>query len=794
MVILKKIFLIIILLILGGVLFIYIYLQMQKPLYSGTVEIPDLDSNVTVYFDNYGVPHIYGKNEPDVFCALGYLHAKERLFQMELIRRVSSGRLSEIFGNKTIEADKFFRMLGLNRRADESEKEFMLNTDVLWKKDMLAYVKGINNYIENRRKRFEFLLLGIPKEKFTIKDVFLIVDYMSFNFQMGFKTDPLMSKIGKKFGDKYLNDIGIRNNYQNTDTAALVTFDSIMSSIEDLLPVKIWSGSNAWAVSSERSTSGKVLFENDTHIGVQQPAVWYEAHLDCPTFSIYGSFLAGFPFPPIGHNLNHAWGLTILENDDLDFFEEHVDSNDSTYVKINDTLEKIHVNTEIIHVKDSADVILHCRSTPHGPICSDVLKDFAYVTSKPVSACWTFLKFPDNLPEVTWKMSHSTCMDEFREAVSMIAAPGLNVVYADVDNNIAWYTAAKYVKRRNGNNPNLIQDGSGADDWLGFYDFDLNPKAENPPRGVVLSANNPPSADSIDWFPGYYAPPDRYIRINQFFHSKRIFDLEDMQQMNTDVINVIAAQNAAVMLSKLSGTAKLASQIHERAVEILDRWNGSHEIYDIAPVIYYKWLYYTLHDALIDEMGEKDFESFLKTHLGKSCAKPLLNNDSTKWWDNINTKHIKETESKIIEDAFDRSVKDLILQFGPDPTKWQWKKVHFLEIEHPIGMQKPFNKIFNIGPYTDKGGIETLNNQSFEMNKKGVYKVNLAPALRRTIDFADPENGYSISPSGQSGNFMSGYYSDQTKMYINGQVRKEMMNRKEIESTYNSKLVFKPLR
>ena len=205
--ILKKILLFFIFLILGGILFIYIYLQMQRPLYSGTVEIPNLNSKVTVYFDNYGVPHIYGQNEQDVFCVLGYLHAKERLFQMELVRRVSSGRLSEVFGNKTLEADKFFRMLGLNHRAEESAKAFMLNTDTIWKQDMLAYVDGINDYIEKRRKRFEFLLLGIPKEKYTLKDVFLIADYMAFNFQMGFKTDPLMSKIGNKFGEKYLQDI-----------------------------------------------------------------------------------------------------------------------------------------------------------------------------------------------------------------------------------------------------------------------------------------------------------------------------------------------------------------------------------------------------------------------------------------------------------------------------------------------------------------------------------------------------------------------------------------------------------
>ncbi len=791
--ILRKVLITLVFFIAAVVLFVYVYLQMQRPVYSGKFEMPNLKSKVTTYFDKYGVPHIYGSNEEDVFYVLGYLHAKERLFQMELVRRVSSGRLSEILGSRMLEADKFFRMLGFNKRAEESERRFMQNTDTIWKKDVLAYINGINQYIEKRRKRFEFLLLGIPKEKFTVKDIYLIVDFMAFDFQMAFKTDPLMSKIGVRFGENHLRDLGIRSQFQVYDTTNASMYDSIMSNVEEILPVKIWTGSNAWAVSAERSQSGKTLFENDTHVGVQQPAVWYEAHLECPGFSIYGSFLAGFPFPALGHNRNHAWGLTILENDDLDFYAEQLDPEDSTKVIINNVSEKINFHTEIIHVKDSSDVLLTCRSTSHGPVCSDVLHDFSSVTSSPVTACWTLLKFESNLPEITWKMSHATSMDEFREAISQIAAPGLNVIYADSSDNIAWYTAAKFVKRKSGVNPNVILDGNGGEDWLGFYDFSFNPKAENPVRGVVLSANNPPVTDSLDWFPGYYAPPDRAIRINQFFHSKKILSVTDLQKMNNDVINVVAAQNAQIMIGNLQGTTKLISQIHARAVEILDQWNGSHELNDVAPVIYYKWLFYVLHDAFADEMGEIDFEKFLKTHIQKSSLKPFLQNDSSLWWDNITTRK-RESERDIVEAAFDRTIREIIEQFGPDPDKWLWKKVHQMEIEHPVGKKKPLNKIFNIGPYPDRGGIETLNNQSFTLNKKGSYKVNLAPALRRTLDFSNPENGYSIIPSGQSGNFMSGYYRDQTKMYLNGIVRKEMMNRKEIEATYNSKMIFEPER
>jgi penicillin amidase len=783
----RKIFLYLFLLVFASLILLYIYFQMQKPVYSGTFEMPKLNAPVTTYMDNYGVPHIYGSTEEDVFRTLGYMHAKERLFQMELLRRATGGRLSEIFGTKTIEVDKFFRTLGFNRKAEVSATEFLSSSDTIIKKNVLAYIDGINQYINTRRKRFEFLLLQIPKEEFTLKDIFLISDFIAFNFQMGFKTDPLMTRIRQKFGDKYLADLGIEPHFQQRDTFDNYQFDSLLTQIETVIPVQAWLGSNSWAVSAERSKSGKVLFENDTHIGVQQPAVWYEAHLNAPGFNFYGSFIAGFPFAPIGHSLRHAWGLTIMENDDVDFFAEHISPTDSNVVEIKGQWEAIQSHKEIIHVRDSEDVIINCRTTSHGPIISDVLHEFS---GKPVSLCWTYLKFPNNLPEVVSRMNHSTSMDDFREAVSMLAAPGLNVIYADAENNIAWYAAAKLVMRRPGLNSNVVLDGSGEDDWEGYYDFRANPRIENPTRGVVLSANNPPVLDSTNWIPGYYLPPDRMMRINQFFHSQRTFDLKDMQRMNTDVVNINAPQIVQLMLARIPGTIKLKSQIHERVADILDRWNGSHELTDIGPVIYYKWLYCMLQQTFGDELGEKDLEVFLQTHAEKNAVKPILENASSLWWDNIKTISKKETETEILTASFDSCVSQLIRQFGPNPDKWQWRKVHTIEIAHPVGQQKPLDEIFNIGPYPVNGGIETVSNYSFTMNEKGEYKVNLSAALRRTLDFADPENAYSISPSGQSGNFMSRYYHDQTKMYIGGRFRKEMMNKHEIETSFSSKLQF----
>lgn len=795
--ILKRIFWIALLATCCIVALVVLFLFFQKPKYSGTVRMPDLDSTITTYFDPYGIPHIYAAKEEDAYRALGYIHAQERLFQIELIRRVSAGRLSEIFGNKTLEIDKFFRMLGVAQHAEKSAEIFLQGPDSQVKKDALAYLTGLNHYILKGKKRMEFLLLNIPREPYTMKDLFLIVDYMSFNFQMGFKTDPVLTRIQKTLGENYLNDI-VKAKPDTTlqiDSLLLPEINDKLSSIselEEILPVKIWSGSNSWALSGNRSVSGKALLENDTHIGIQQPAVWYEAYLESPGFRFYGNFLAGFPFAPIGHTMFHGWGLTMLENDDLDFFLEKTNPDDSTLVFANDHWEKISTRTEIINVKDSASVTMTCRATHHGPICSDVMPEFKTMTTSPVSACWTFLKFNNNLMEATWRLAHSKSMNEFRDAVSTIAAPGLNIVYADAENNIAWYTAAKFVIRPKGVNASVLLDGTGANDWQGYYDFEMNPKQENPELGFVLSANNDPQIDTTDIFPGYYVPVDRYVRLRNLLFTKSKFNRDDLERIAIDVRNPVAADIGRLLVSKLSGVEILKSQVHENAAMILKNWNGDHKVTDNAPVVYYKFLYHVFAESMMDELGEKDLEVFLKTHVQKRMIMNFINNDSSAWWDNKNTTE-KETESVIIERAFDKTVSELTAQLGFDPAKWTWGKVHTIEYEHPLGKQKPLNKIFNVGPFPQMGGMETVNNQSFDLNATGIYKVNLGPALRRVIDFAEPEKAYSINPSGQSGNFISKHYSNQVKFYISGKYRKELMNADEIKKVCKDVLYFRPL-
>ncbi len=794
--------LVITLVVVGGV---YIFLLTQKPQYSGSLKLKGLKQEVSVFFDDYGVPHIYGQNAEDAYFALGYVHAQERLFQMEMMRRVSAGRLSEILGSSLLDVDKFFRMLGLAEHAEESAKRFLSDNKEPFQQTALAYLAGINSYIENGKTPLEFRLIGIQKEKYTAKDMYLIVDYMSFVFQMAFKTDPLMSKIQKKLGDNYLKDLAL--DYVNgTLKASSHPMDSIhqtvgtekksslnFQNIQDKLPIPVWLGSNSWALAPQKSTSGKVLFENDTHIGYGQPAVWYEAHLEYPGFRFYGNYLAGFPFAPIGHTPELAWGLTIFENDDLDFFHEKTDSLHVNKIWFVDHWEDLQLRTEVIKVKDSSDVSIVVRNSHHGPVCSDVMGDFRDVTTDPVSASWTFLKFPSTLFETTYRLDHARNIQDVREAASIIAAPGLNIIYGDVAGNIAWWTASKLVKRPAHVNAKLLLDGStGNDEWLGWYDFKDNPQSENPPDGFVYSANNQPDTTASILYPGYYVPEDRSVRITQVLRENKKFSFADMQKMQQDDVSIDAIGIAKNLVSLLREEEKNKSGNHAKVVEFLGSWNGAHGINDVAPTIYYKLLYHILFSAMGDEMGEKDFARFLSTHVVKNSIPPLMKNDSSVWWDNVDTKDSKETRKEIVERSFDETITELEKQLGKNPDEWKWGKVHILEHVHPIGKKRPLDKLFNVGPFPIAGGNETVNQQGFELNGEGIYKIKFGPAMRRVIDFADPENGKSILPTGQSGNIMSKHYADQAEMFVKGETRKELMNRKEIEEKCKDKLTLQP--
>jgi len=784
-----------ILLIISSVLLVsfFIYKKYQEPKYEGTISLNGIHDGATAYFDEFGVPHIYAKNSKDAMVTLGYIHAQDRLWQMELLRRIVPGRLSEIFGSVALKNDKFFVGLGIEEASQKAINK--LDKKSLSYQYTVSYLEGINQYIENGVSPIEFQLVGIKKQKFTIEDVYNIFGYMSFSFAMAQKTDPLLTDIRNKYGMGYLKDFGIEGEFNTTQIKNSkqihVEYASISKAIASLLdqsPVPPFVGSNSWVIAPPKTKNNKVIFANDPHIGFSQPGTWYEAHIQTPDFELYGCYLAGTPFPLLGHNREYAYGLTMFENDDVDFYQEENNPKNKNEYQTISGFKKYIIRKKTIKVKDSSAVILNIKVGNHGPIMNDLLAGLH--NEKPVAMSWIYTQQPIKTIEAVYALSHAKSITDFEKGIALIHAPGLNVMYGDATGNVAWWATGKLYKHRFNVNTNFILNGSnGKDDVVDFFESSKNPSAVNPAWNYVYSSNNQP--ESIDGFsyPGYYLPEDRAKRITQLLDSKSNWDKESVGNMINDNTSIVAPEVVKQLVSNLE--IKTLTSKQKQALTILKTWNGSNELNDVAPTIYNKWVYLYLKHTFKDELGEDAFEQFLGTHIMKQIIAQQIKNPNSLWWDNIATKGSKETRSQIITKAFNNTLNALENQLGNDLSQWQWKKVHTVEYQHPIGKMELLRSFFNVGPFAVSGSNEVLNNQFFDYNEDGFYKVKGGPSSRRIIDFSDIENSWGILPTGQSGNPFSKHYSDQAVLYNTKKFRKMKLNKKEIMHT-STKLVFRP--
>lgn len=758
---------------------LWLVLKSSSPVYSGQEQVLGLEEKVKVVHDDFGVPHIYSSSEQDAFMALGYLYAQERLFQMDLLRRVGGGGLSEVFGEDLLEVDKLFRILGVNKKAIEDAEANFKEIDKPSEQLALAYLNGINQFIENGSTPPEYLILGLEKEKFYPADLYRIVGYMAFSFALGLKEDPLLNKIYENLGSEYYKDIASHGHGSfvqiPADEPRKTQLDSIKMSFTALIekiPVPLFLGSNAWVVSPEKSKSGKVLFCNDAHIQYAQPAIWWEAHIECPNFSFYGNHLAGFPFALIGHTQNHAWGLTMFENDDMDFYTEKIEGN-MVYHK--GALTKLLTRTEEIKVKGQEEPFtLTITETPHGPLMNEVGEHFG---ESPISMFWTYCHLPNNAIDLAYGLSHSKNMDAFEENLAQHNAPGLNFMYGDVEGNIAWWATAKLPKRpKHVDSKRFLNGATGNDDILGYYPFAENPHSINPKSGFVYSANNQPSTilDSMS-IPGYYYAGARGQVISECLGKDEKFDTDDMKELLLDSKGPFHQRNMQTLMKYMSPETEVGNSMKKQMIE----WDGSHEKAMVEPTFYYAFQYIFLRNVMQDELGEDDFKSFLQTFVYMKTYHVLAQEDSSVWWDNKSTADVIESKTEIVNQSFNETIAVLTEKFG-DTENWKWENVFSVEHSHTLGKVELLAKLFNVGPLPLDGGIEVVNKQSFKLNPDFKYNCTAGPSKRIVIDFADVKNAESILPTGQSGHPLSPHYSDQFTMHVNGEFRPMQMDADKI--------------
>jgi len=770
-----------------------IYVYQKTPNRNQVININGLASKVEVIYDDYGVPHIYAQNDQDMYRAFGYVHAQDRLFQMDLLRRLGQGRLAELFGQDVLKVDRLFRTVQVNQFTKQWMQDYVKNApeDILTAID--AYLAGINYFIEVGATPVEYDILGVDITSFSREDIAAVLGYTAYSFTFGIPQDLLISNLSQSLGDEYIEDLGVR--WQKGSATIPVNRKGIEKFtaqfndiVEQLRPVGIFQGSNGWVVSPEKTRSGKAMLVNDPHMGFSQPSVWYEAHLVSPESEIYGHHLALVPFAFLGNNRDVSWGLTMFINDDIDLFKETINPENPNQYWAIDHWQDFEQSTEVIKVKGAEDVTLNLKKSRHGPIISDAFTNFEEKhnlflnTDDQLAMWWVFFEKNNDMLGSLYNLTRAKNVIDAEQAVKSIQSPGLNVMYADKHGDIAWWAAAKLVKRPAHVNSSLILDGaSGKDDPLGFYDFSNNPQILNPESGALYSANNQPSDTGIGLISGYYVPRDRAQRIEDYlFSDETHWDAEKMKAMLLDNTSPLVPMIQRVTLPILSDSLTVTeSELSFRALTIFKEWQGNHDPDEIAPTLFYYFKKQLLRQTFLDEMGEHNFGVFEEGFVRHKTLWKMLDNKNSPWWDNINTGDVTEKQLDIFINSWSAMIDVLELKFGKDINQWKWKQSLVLEHSHPLGAVKPLNYLFNIGPYQAMGGNETINNMIFKISDED-FVASFGPSTRRIVDFGDIENSWGINPTGQSGVIMDKHYGDQGEMYSKGHFRRQYTLKSEI--------------
>lgn len=764
---------------------LYFLTKSKVPQMSGTLSIVGLKSNVKVERDHFGVPHIYADNNHDAFVALGYILASERLFQMDISRLLARGELSEMVGEKALESDLLYRNLGLRHHSEEWLKRNL--DDQKFNPEMLAeaeaFYSGVNQFIKNGPTPIEYLILGTKPKDFSLVDGMSFLGLMSFSFGNAPTMDTLLSKLVKRIGDNYVQDMRIEkipNAKNHFVLNNLIDFDldKKISNVITFLEqgFTLFEGSNGWVLSGERTQSGHPILANDPHINFSHPGVWFEAHLKTPSYEQYGHFLPLIPFPIHAYNRQRGWGVTMSLTDDMDIYREKVNLKNKTYTFSGKELP-LSERSEIIKVKNRPDVNILVHGTHHGPIVNSVLKNRE--VSEDLSLQWSFYALDNDPITATFFMGRAKNMSEFKSAVALGKAPGLNIIYADTK-NIGWWLFGEVWKKRVGLRTDLILDGtSGKDEILSYMNFAEKPHLENPTNGIIVSANSRPE-HYPETMRGDWQANDRYKTLESIFAAKNTWSPDELREVQALSMNFENKKILDLLLSELQNLNQSDLKQYQEYILILKNWDLKSGIEAVGPTLYYSWCYQILSNILVDLKPEEK-EMTLKSPNGWIFFKRIIFDKNSVWWNKFN-------RHDIIRDSFKESISKLALEFGNQSSKWNWGKIHTIEFVHPIGRVPPLNKIFNLGPYPAPGANHEVNNFKFSGLLDG-FKVKAGPSMRKIIDFKTPEKSLGILPAGNSGHLMSPFYKNQIELFLSGDYRPMLLDLSPSDIKFSLQLI-----
>jgi len=781
----------VIILVIIGITAITVIKRSALPQYKGDLSLAGLNSNVTVYRDERGMPHIYAENEHDLYYSVGYVTAQERLWFMDLIRRVTTGRLSEVMGKKLVETDKFLRCLDMTTKS----KMVIAGEDPVILSYMQAYADGVNAYINAAGKKLppEFRILGYKPDPWTLEDITNIIGYMGWDLaKENIASDLFYYQVAQKLGlEKAKQIIPDWNSVNSVVFPGFKLNDSIMknalgfiSSMDtlDAMGIASFSGSNNWAVRGTRTETGKPVLSNDMHLSFGSPGIWIQMHQVIPgKLNVTGVVVPGEPFVVDGHNEKIAWGMTNLMVDDIDLFAEKINPENPNQYYFNGEWKNLVVRKEIIKIKGGKPDSVTIRCTHRGPIISG----FNNISNASLSMRWSGYDFSDEIRAVCL-LNRASNWTDFRSAISSFRSVSQNIVYADVDGNIGLNTGGG-IPIRKGNGA-LIRNGETDEfDWKGYVPFGQLPSSYNPANGYVSSANNKTVLNGYQYYiSSNFELPYRINRIRQMLDEKEVFGLEDFKRMILDQHSDYAALLMPFILKLNDRKSELTSS-EISALATLNSWDYDMGAGLVAPALFEFYRISFAKNLLADELGDLYNQLFLTTK--EYYIYRILTTGPDEWVDNINTPQ-KETLDDIILKSFKDCISSLSQKYGTDQSRWKWGSIHKITIEHPLGSIKILDKIFGLNSETY--GIGGSNHTVSPYSYGEGFKVNHGASERHIFNTANWDESYTVIPTGESGIPSSEFYLSQTRSYLEGKFYKDAFSENAVKAAAKYTLILRP--
>jgi len=753
------------------------WLRASAPSYRGEISLAGLKANVKISWGAHGVPHVYAENVHDLFLAQGYLHAQERLWQMELNRRALCGRAAEIFGDRRLpgdlsvhfrrktlaDLDYFLRLLGIRRAAVASLP--LLSEDEL--AVLESYSAGVNRYIESHLKSLpvEFRLLRFEPEPWHPEDTLTLGKGFAFFLSTSLFTRISWMALAARLQDTPEKLASLLPRYP---AGAPCITRAVAAEAQELLrfvsgTFEIYGpaagqGSNSWVVAPHRSAANGAILCNDPHLKLDIPSTWYLMHLSGGDFEVWGGTIPGMPCVHIGRNRRIAWGVTAGLCDDADLYREKLDAIEPGFYVIGAKRTSVRLLEEKIAVRGGKALTRKIRLTEHGPLISDAIQ-CGVDDSTAIAFTWT-AHAPSREMRVLYGVNRARDWKDFRAALSHQTAPSLNYVYADRDGNIG-YSLAGAVPIRARRPSYLPLDGAeAADEWKGFVPFEELPCLYNPPEGIIATANHDVAGSDYPYhLSDLFEPPYRIGRIKELLTSKDRFSVEDMARIQQDTVSLHARSILQILRADLESIADDNESLRA-AASLLLVWDADCAIGSNAGALFQCFYHHLTRNLLIPALGEDLFRAYVEIfNQSLTPIAAILRDSGSPWF-------VEIPRRRLAAASLAAAIADLTERLGGDMSRWRWGDLHKLRLSHPLDAIRPLGRFLSVGPFPSGGDGVTINLGFFRRSRP--YAHTAGASLRMIADMADPERDLFVISPGQSGHFLSPYYSDQLPLWRDG--------------------------